>query len=383
MSVWRWAAAVVTASALVIAGYAGVSVSAQESPQKLDADQKKMIVDCAAVYRWQAGAEDPSYKRLAGLYAQFASLSPIVVDESLSINRDKFDASVASGKLTSVSMQKWLDTCADFTTLKAPPGPVRSRAFPEAPNQESVTGLLDCLALSRWQMGPYTYNLTVARDRYLAFARLTAPDAEDVANAEIKRRVDNIDKALLAGAGSLTDLAVAREACQRDYYVIITSSDERRMSLEYENAHPQAPASALADVDINTATASIPSSGSSYSSGSSGGGSGSSSPEYAFGSDGRIFSSGGVDLTNVVSSSECVSAMDEATRIMQPDLNKLTEAMAFDKKYCTGDFECEYTSNNAAVLACGSVQQARGSVPSQCLKERAILDNLREQVCPQ
>ena len=377
MSWLRWAAAIVAAGAVAVTGYAGMSVSAQQPAPQLAQDQKKMVVDCAAVYRWQAGAGDPSYKRLEALYAQFAGLSPIVADESLSINRDKFDEAVSIGKLNGASMQKWLDTCADFTTLPAPPGPVRARAFPEEPKPESVKGLLDCLALARWELGPFSYNVIVGRDRYIAYARLRGDDAEDNANAEIKRRVENIDKALLAGAGSLSDLVSAAEPCHRDYHIIITGIGDRKMSLEYENEHPQAPSSALAGVDINTITAS----GSSYS--SNGGGSSSyTSGSASDGEDHRLFTSGGVDVTNTTSSSECVEAMDNANTIMQPDLNALTRAMERDRQYCSPDSDCTFTANGAAILACASVNRARGEVPSQCLKERAILDNLREQVCP-
>lgn len=379
MSWLRWAVAIVTAGAVAATGYAGMSVSAQQPAQQLDKDQKKMIVDCAAVYRWQGGPDDPSYKRLQGLYQTFSGTSAIAADQALSINRDAFERSVTSGKLTPPKLQDWLDACADFSTLPAPPGPLRSTAFPETPKPESVTGLLNCVVLTRWELGPFSPNLLSAEARYLAYARLTTDDDEDAANDEIKRRVNNIDKALLAGTGSLTDLALAREACRRDFNVVIEDIG-RRISEEYEADHPQAPPSALADVDINTVTASVPSARSSYS--TNGGGGSSYSGQASDGEDHRLFTSGGVDVTNTKSSSECVEAMDTATRMMQPDLDGLTRAMEHDRQYCTGDFECNYTANGAAILACASVNRARGEVPSQCLKERAILDNLREQVCP-
>lgn len=376
MSWVRVAAAVVCASVVAVTGYAGMSVNAQEAAAGLDRDQKKMIVDCAAVYRWQGGPDDPSYQKLKGLYQTFSQTSPIVVDQTLSINRDAFERSVVNGKLTPAKMQGWLDSCADFSTLPAPPGPLRSTAFPETPKPESVTGLLDCLALARWQLGPFSYNLIAARDRYLAYARLTADGDEDAANAEIRRRVDNIDKALLAGAGSLTDLALAREACLRDFSVVITDT-ARTMSMEYDNEHPRAPDSEshLAD---NSAILNAPvSSGSGYASTPA-------TPGYGGTDDGdhRLFTSGGVDVTNTTSSRECIEAMDTATHIMQPDLDGLTAAMERDRRYCTGDFECTYTANSAAVLACAAVNRGRGEIPSQCLKERTIVDNLREQVCP-
>jgi hypothetical protein len=75
--------------------------------------------------------------------------------------------------------------------------------------------------------------------------------------------------------------------------------------------------------------------------------------------------------------------MDDATVTIMPSLNQLTAAMERDKKrYCPSDGPCGFESNSFAVLACSSVNQGRGSIPSQCLKERVILDNLREKVCP-
>ena len=75
--------------------------------------------------------------------------------------------------------------------------------------------------------------------------------------------------------------------------------------------------------------------------------------------------------------------MDEATRRVAPDLSQLTQAMERDKnRFCPSDGDCHFESNGVAIVACASVNQARGGIPSQCLKERVILDNLREKVCP-
>jgi hypothetical protein len=209
------------------------TIAAAQTPpaqQSYSLEDRRFVGSCAALYRWQAGPQDPAYLKVKAFWDKIGGMSSKTQDVVAFVKRDAIQESVAAGRFKLASSLK---NCTD-TLGVAPASAPRTSAFPEEPDPAVVSAMGSCLALQRWAVGTDTFETRDSLSTYAAYARTT----EQAAAAKAKEGMDNLDKAVDGGLDPAA-LMVAKEPCLQDYHIIILGEPDQRHSLEWTKAHPQ------------------------------------------------------------------------------------------------------------------------------------------------